>query len=78
MKMFYKGGAKIRDEKIQSYAKSQVLNKIIKYPVILFWFREDNLAKAVEDTINQYIEPKERLLKLNRARKIFPTVTFYV
>ena len=84
IRIFYKGGAEITDEKIQSYAKSQVLNKRNKYPVILFWFgtcslttksnklfvAKDNLEQVVEDIIKTYKDTKEKLLRLNRRAKI--------
>ena len=38
MKFYYRGGAEITNENIQSYAEHQILNRRNKYPVLLFWF----------------------------------------
>ena len=84
MKFYYRGGAEITNENIQSYAEHQILNRRNKYPVLLFWFGtcsftekinglfvlKDNIEQIVDELINTYIETKQKLLKLNRRAKI--------
>ena len=85
VRFFYRGGKDITDSDIQRFAKFQVLRKQNKYPVLLFWFGtcsltqkntdglfviKDDLEQAIKDTISDYKELKEKLLKLNHRAKI--------
>ena len=90
---FYKGGAEINNTEIQSYAKYVVLNKRIKYPVLIFWFGtcsfteksnsglfeiKDDLETVVKGIISSYKETKNNLLKLNhRAKIVFLECPYY-
>ena len=85
LSFYYKGGAEITNQQIQSYAKHQVTSKFNKYPIIVFWFGtcsftekvnglfeiKDNLEKVVENTILAYKKTKQELKTLNPRAKVF-------
>ena len=90
---FYKGGAEINNTEIQSYARYVVLNKRIKYPVLIFWFGtcsftaksysglfeiKDDLETVVKGIISSYKETRDNLLELNhRAKIVFLECPYY-
>lgn len=84
IRFFYKGGAEITDNDIQSYAKHQVNSPLNKYPVLLFWFGtcsftekkdnlfviKENLDQVIVDVIESYKYTKRNLLTQNPRAKI--------
>lgn len=90
---YYKGGADINNAEVQSYAKYVVLNKRVKYPVLIFWFGtcsftqkannglfeiKDNLDSVVTEVITSYKDTRDKLLKLNpRAKIVFLECPYY-
>lgn len=90
---FYKGGAEINNREIQSYARYVVLNKRIKYPVLIFWFGtcsfteksdsglfeiKQDLETVVKGVLSSYKETRDSLLKLNhRAKIVFLECPYY-
>ena len=92
MRFFYRGGAEITQKQIQSYARYIVTNKQNRFPVILFWFGtcsltqkvrnlfviKDDITQVVDNTIADYLQLKQELLRLNpRAKIIFLECPYY-